>query len=126
MKETIESNKENTTTQDTLIKTLGAFPTFDLNSIVQNDQKNEKLEIPSATETNRMQNEEIVESMSDISESVKEDGNEEIGSETKLENFKPNNESKKKYFKALIIINFYRTERKSKDVQNFGISTQIH
>ena len=95
MKETIDSNKENTTTQDTLIKTLGAFPTFDLNSIIQHDKKSEKLEIPSASETiNKIPNEEIPVSMSDISESFENDGKENLDSETKLESFKPNNESK--------------------------------
>lgn len=94
MKETIDTNKENTTTQDTLIKTLGAFPTFDLNSIVQNDKNTTKLEIISASETtNKIQNEEIAASMSDISESFENDGKENLDSETNLENFKPNNES---------------------------------
>ena len=100
MKETRDSNKENTTTQDTLIKTLGAFPTFDLNSIVQNqndknDKKSEKFEIPSASETtNKIQNEENAVSMSDISESFENDGKENLESETNLASFKPNNESK--------------------------------
>lgn len=99
MKETVDSNKENATTQDTLIKTLGAFPTFDMNSIIQNDKndnkKSEKHDIPSVSETtNKIQNEEIAESMSNISESFENDGKENLDSETNLESFKPNNESK--------------------------------
>lgn len=99
LKETISANKENN--QESLIKTLGAFPTFDLNKIMSENRKKEELkplletlQKPNESLSN-LNFENIEESASDLTESAKLEQKQE-NSEEEIKPNRPNDESTKK------------------------------